>query len=41
VIAAFAKGDLGRAESVLEEHIWRMRLRFQAARGQAGAEPPE
>jgi DNA-binding GntR family transcriptional regulator len=41
VIAAFAKGDLGRAESVLEEHIWRMRLRFQAARGQASAEPPE
>jgi DNA-binding GntR family transcriptional regulator len=41
VIAAFAKGDLGRAESVLEEHIWRMRLRFQAARGHAGEEAPE
>ena len=33
VIAAFAKGDLGRAETILEQHVWRMRLRFHATRG--------
>ncbi len=38
VIAAFAKGDLGRAEAILDQHIWRMRLRFHAARGRAGSE---
>ena len=38
VIAAFAKGDLGRAETILEQHIWRMRLRFHTARGRAGSE---
>ena len=37
VIAAFAKGDLGRAETVLEQHIWRMRLRFSATRGRQRA----
>jgi DNA-binding GntR family transcriptional regulator len=38
VIAAFAKGDLGRAEAILDQHIRRMRLRFHAARGRAGSE---
>ena len=37
VIAAFAKGDLGRAETVLEQHIWRMRLRFNATRSRQRA----
>lgn len=41
LIAAFAKGDLRRAESVLAAHIRRMRERFQAARAHAGAKPPE
>jgi DNA-binding GntR family transcriptional regulator len=38
VIAAFAKGDLDRAEDVLAEHIWRMRLRYHTARGRAPVE---
>ena len=38
VIAAFAKGDLGRAETILEQHIWRMRLHFHTARRRAGSE---
>ena len=37
VIAAFAKGDLGRAETILEQHIWRMRLHFHTARRRAGS----
>ncbi len=37
VIAAFAKGDLDRAETVLEQHIWRMRLRFKATRSRQRA----
>jgi DNA-binding GntR family transcriptional regulator len=37
VIAAFARGDLDRAETVLEQHIWRMRLRFNATRGRRRA----
>jgi DNA-binding GntR family transcriptional regulator len=32
VIAAFAKGDLEAAETVLDEHVARMRAGFQAAR---------
>ena len=32
LIAAFAKGDLDRAETILEQHVWRMRLRFHATR---------
>ena len=38
MIAAFAKGDLARAETILEQHIWRMRLHFHAARRRAGSE---
>lgn len=38
LISAFAKGDLARAEAILEEHIWRMRLRFQTARGRSAEE---
>ena len=38
VIAAFAKGDLGNAETILEQHIWRMREDFHAARRRAGWE---
>jgi DNA-binding GntR family transcriptional regulator len=37
IIAAFAKGDIDRAESILDEHISRMRLVFRAARGVAVA----
>ena len=35
VIAAFARGDLERAEAVLAQHILRMRMRFRAMHGGA------
>ncbi len=38
LIAAFAKGDLDRAEDILAEHIWRMRLRYRPARAREHAE---
>ena len=38
MIAAFAKGNLGRAETIVEQHIWRMRLHFHTARRRAGSE---
>jgi DNA-binding GntR family transcriptional regulator len=38
VINAFARGDVARAEAILEEHVLAMRLRYQAPRGRAGAE---
>jgi DNA-binding GntR family transcriptional regulator len=41
VIAALAKGDIRRAETVLNEHIWRMRLRFHVVRGRPDGEPAE
>jgi DNA-binding GntR family transcriptional regulator len=37
IIAAFARGDLERAEAVLAQHILRMRMRFRAMHG--GARP--
>jgi DNA-binding GntR family transcriptional regulator len=40
VIAAFAKGDLGRAETILEQHVLRMRLRFRATRARQRIGPP-
>jgi len=33
LIAAFAKGDLERAEDVLAEHVLRMRIRYRPRRG--------
>jgi DNA-binding GntR family transcriptional regulator len=38
VIAALAKGDLRRAEAVLDEHIVRMRLRYRQAHGRSDVE---
>jgi DNA-binding GntR family transcriptional regulator len=35
VIAAFARGDLERAEAMLAQHILRMRMRFRAMHGGA------
>jgi putative membrane protein len=29
LIAAFARGDLQRAEEVLAEHVWHLRIRYQ------------
>ena len=42
LIAAFAKGDLDRAEDVLAEHVLRMRLRYRTRRERepAGARSP-
>jgi DNA-binding FadR family transcriptional regulator len=40
VIAAMAKGDIGRAETVLDEHIWRMRLRYSVAQRRPAGESP-
>lgn len=33
VIAAFAKGDLDRAENILAEHVLQMRIRYRIQRG--------
>ena len=41
VIAALAKSDIRRAETVLNEHIWRMRLRFNVVRGRLDGESRE
>jgi DNA-binding GntR family transcriptional regulator len=39
IIAAFARGDLDRAEAILDEHVSRMRIDYRAARRrQAAAE---
>ena len=38
IIAAFAKGDIDRAEAILDEHISRMRIVFRAARSLATAD---
>jgi DNA-binding GntR family transcriptional regulator len=35
LVAAFAKGDLERAEDILAEHVLRMRLRYRTPRGRA------
>ena len=37
LIAAFAKGDLERAEDVLAEHVLRMRIRYRTQRGREPA----
>ncbi len=38
LIAAFAKGDLERAEAILAEHVWHMRIRYRASQGRTPAE---
>lgn len=38
VIAAFAKGDIDRAEAILDEHVSRMRIVFRTARSSAAAD---
>jgi DNA-binding GntR family transcriptional regulator len=38
VVAAIAKGDLARAEAILSEHIWHMRLVYRSTRTRETAE---
>lgn len=38
IVAAFAKGDIDRAEAILDEHVSRMRIVFRAARSRAAAD---
>jgi DNA-binding GntR family transcriptional regulator len=39
IVAAFAKGDLHRAEVILDEHVSRMRIDYLAARRRQAASP--
>ena len=39
IVAAFAKGDIDRAEAILDEHVSRMRIVYRTARSVARANP--
>jgi DNA-binding GntR family transcriptional regulator len=39
IVAALARGELGRAEAILDEHVSRMRLVYLSARKRAAAAP--